>query len=126
MAQFMQPLACLSCQSPATGLGQIRIASITISESCQSFWSSGWKEILRRLGQLLLKEAIKSLAPALQVGTTAFNFQSQCLLKRLQPGQQFTQLVLGQSSDFRLLGLDELCQGVRASRSRQRRSQWRC
>ena len=67
MAQFMQPLACFSNQPPAPGLGQICVVAITLSESFQPFRSTGWKQILRRLRQLLLKEAIKTLAPALQV-----------------------------------------------------------
>ena len=67
MAQFVQPLACLSNQPPAFGPGQICVAAITLSESFQPFRSTGWKKILWRLGQLLLKKTIKTLAPALKV-----------------------------------------------------------
>ncbi len=67
MAQFMQPLACFSDQPPASGLGQICVVAITLCESFKPFRSTGWKQALRRLGQLLLKEAIKTLAPALKV-----------------------------------------------------------
>ena len=67
MAQFMQPLACFSDQPSAPGFGQICVVAITLCESFQPFRRTGWKQTLRRLRQLLLKEAIKPLVPALKV-----------------------------------------------------------
>ena len=43
------------------------------------------------------QKAIKPLLPALEIVETGFNLKRKCLLKRLEPTQQFTELLTVQS-----------------------------
>ena len=126
MTQLMQPLARFGDQPPSTGFGQIRIAVEALPETGQPFRSTGRQQVLQRFGQLLLQKTVEPLLTSLQIGTAALTFQAECLLQRFLPGQKFLELIPVQPPGFSVLGSSEFCQGVSASRSRQRRSQWRC
>ena len=76
---------------------------------------------------LLCKKGVEALPTAFEIGEPPISFQGQRLLQRCDPIEDQPELTGGESplsgGNF---GSDGLCQWERASRSRQRRSQWRC
>ena len=126
MAKFMEPLARI-CHKTATGFVlKLAVVPEAVTQAFQAIEGIGRKEMSRRLGQLIPQKGTEPLLTTLQIAETPVRLQNQSLLQRLEPLQQLRQLPLSQPPGVVLLGSVGVCQGVRASRSKQRRSQWRC
>ena len=126
MAQLMQPLPGFRHQSPATGFGQGLVALKAALKPLKTVLHAGWEGNRWWLRQLTLHEQMKALLPPLQIATAGLSFKREGLLQGFHPTQQLVELNVVQSPGVWGLGSKEVCQGFRASRSRQRRSQWRC
>ena len=126
MAQLMQPLPGFRDQSPATGFGQRLVALKAALKPLKTVLHTSGEGNRWRLRQLTLHEQMKALLPPLQIATTGLGFKREGLLQGFHPTQQLAELNVVQSPGVWGLGSKEVCQGFRASRSRQRRSQWRC
>ena len=120
----MQPLTGVRDQPSATAFCQIPITNKALLQAPEAVLDTGGVRKHRRFRQLMDQKAIEPLLPALEIVETGFNLKRKCLLQRLEPTQQYTELLTVQSPG--VLGSEGICQGLRASRSRQRRSQWRC
>ena len=127
MTQLMQPLTGIGHQSAAGGIRHLRVAAIPVCQTTEAVASPAGKRHSRKRCQLLFKEGMETLPAAFEIGETPISFQCKSLLQGCDPIEDQPQLTGGQSpfsgGNF---GSDGLCQWERASRSRQRRSQWRC
>ena len=127
MTQLMQPLTGVCHQTPASCIRHLRVAAIPVSQATEAVTSSAGKGHGRKRAQLLFKEGMKALPAAFKIRETPISFKCQSLLQGCDPIEDQPQLTGGQSpfsgGNF---GSEGLCQWERASRSRQRRSQWRC
>ena len=126
MAKFMEPLARI-CHKTATGFVlKLAVVPKPVTKTFQPIERIGWKKVSRRFGQLIPQKGTEPLLTTLQIVETPVRLQTESLLQRLESLQQLRQLPLSQPPGVVLLGSVGVCQGVRASRSKQRRSQWRC
>ena len=127
MTQLMQPLTGVRHQTAAGGVGHFRVAAIPLCQAVDPVTCPSGKGSGRKCSQLLCKKGVEALPTAFEIGEPPISFQGQRLLQRCDPIEDQPELTGGQSpfsgGNF---GSDGLCQWERASRSRQRRSQWRC
>ena len=126
MTQFVKPLAGIRDKSTTGVVLKLAVVPKAVTQAFQAIEGIGRKEMSRRLGQLIPQKGTEPLLTALKIIETPLCLQTEGLLQRPEPLQQLLQLPLGQPAGVVLLGSGGVCQGLRASRSRQRRSQWRC
>ena len=126
MAQFMQPLPGVGDQTPAGRIGELRISGKSSTELAHPFSHTLGEGNGRWRCELLVEKFVKTLLATLQILETAVSFQPKRTLHREHPRQHKRQLVAGQSPLSCCVESDGVCQWVRASRSRERRCQWRC
>lgn len=127
MTQLMQPLTGVRHQTAAGCVGHFRVAAIPLCQAVDPVTCPSGKGSGRKCSQLLCKKGVEALPTAFEIGEPPISFQGQRLLQRCDPIEDQPELTGGRSpfsgGNF---GSDGLCQWERASRSRQRRSQWRC
>ena len=127
MTQLMQPLTGVRHQTAAGGVRHPRITAVSLCKATDAVPGTTGKGNGRKRFQLLCKEGMKALPTAFEIGEAAVSLQCQGLLQRGDPIEDQPELTGGQSPfSGGSFGSDGLCQWERASRSRQRRSQWRC
>ena len=126
MSQFMQPLTGVTDEATAPRVVQLRITFEGEAQAAHPFADTLRQRQFRRSCELLLEKLMEQLLTTLQIRKAPFGFQSQRALHRSEPCQQHGELIRCQSPFAGCIGSTGFCQRVRASRSRERRSQWRC
>ena len=126
MSQFMQPLTGITDEATAGWVVQLRITLEGEAQAVHPFGDPRRQRQLRRCRELPLQKLMKPLLTSLQIPKAPFGLQSQGALNRSEPCQQHGDLISFQSPFAGCIGSTGFCQRVRASRSRERRSQWRC